>query len=473
MGMRARAIAGLSMLLGVACSADEVTELSPSARIGAEGGAIALDEVRLDVPRGALDAPRTLTVSVRQNVAGLDLPGEAVSAVYTFDPEGLRFAVPAEVTFEVSDASAHVIVWSRADDPTSLEPIETRDEGTRLVAEVSHFSAGAVVRRAAAPSDAGVPDAADEDSGPADAGDLDAEAEPDAAPLDAGAPDAEPADLGPPDAGSPDAAPEDAGFVDAAAPDAAAPDAGFADAGFADAAAPDAAPADAGFPDAAPVDAGVAVVSPASIPDADACQTQTVPLSVPGHAVTAWRLLTYSELSQAGYIDPPYGGASVDPATGVLTLAPTGTMISYPHVVGVEASLAGGGAVQRVWSIYAAGIGAYAVSQGGGPAVFMSATLPSLSQANAGAWTPVQVAMPPAQHPCSIRLVPDLFGSGCPNGQFVASFLGIDAQGRLEVTDPSFVPLVTPGQYCFAVNAEWGTSPIILDSATYFVDVVP
>lgn len=428
-----------SVLLLAACSGDE----DGSALIGPEGGSVALNEVRLEVPAGALSAPQTLRISARSDTSGLVLPGEPLSAGYTFEPDGIRFSKPLLVSFDVSGEDA-VIAWSSEGDTSVLEALDTVRSGARLTANVRHFSTGAVVQRASGVTDAGVPvDAAVQDAGVGDA----------ALPLDA----ATPADAGV----EMDAAPDPDTGVE---PDATVePDTGVPqDATVEPDATVDAGPADSGLVDAS--------ILPSSLPTADACQTVTTPLSVTAGSAASWRMLSDFEISQTE-VDVPYAGASVDPSTGVLTFAPTGFMSGYSRSTGVEATLTSGQTVRRTWSFIAGSVASYAISEGGGPPIFSTATVPNVSQSNPGAFAPLNVAMPLSQHPCTIRFA--LGGFLCSGANDASVFMSIDSQGNLYVSDPGFVPLVSPGTYCLAVNAEWGTQGLILDTGIYSVTVVP
>ncbi|MCC7538373.1 MAG: IPT/TIG domain-containing protein, partial [Deltaproteobacteria bacterium] len=131
--------------LAAACSEDGAPigdGSSVSATIGPEGGSLALgDEVSLEIPPGALEAPTTITLSRTAEPA---FEGwEAYSPVYRFEPEGLQFAVPAQVSIRFDgDPSRVELPWraDAADAPT--EHVQTGVEGDRVLGEVSHFTLG-------------------------------------------------------------------------------------------------------------------------------------------------------------------------------------------------------------------------------------------------------------------------------------------------------------------------------------------
>lgn len=73
-------------------------EGSSSAVIGPEGGSVELGEMSLDVPPGALSEAIEISVEASAaTVEGID----RLSAVYVFSPDGLVFAVPARISFDL------------------------------------------------------------------------------------------------------------------------------------------------------------------------------------------------------------------------------------------------------------------------------------------------------------------------------------------------------------------------------------
>ncbi|MEO8835691.1 MAG: hypothetical protein ABI364_03030, partial [Caldimonas sp.] len=73
---------------------------SASATIGPSGGTlVGPDDVRVEVPAGALAQATTITVT-RSSVGAPDLPASAASApaMYEFTPHGLQFAVPVTIS---------------------------------------------------------------------------------------------------------------------------------------------------------------------------------------------------------------------------------------------------------------------------------------------------------------------------------------------------------------------------------------
>ncbi len=394
------------------------------ATIGPEGGQVGFGALVLTVPPGALTLETQIRVSEVSDVQALRFAGEPVSLFYRLEPAGLTFDIPAVVRFVADGVRRPQIVWSESANPTRLGPLDTLVESGFVVANVTHFSVGGVVELSVELADAGPTDVG-ADAGPADA-------TPDTGPMDA----------------SPSDGPSDATAADAGASDAGATDSGWVDSG----------PIDGSMPDT-----GVApAVFPATLNAPDACLTRTTTLSVPGRVVTSWSPLSYEQL-QFEFLVTPYGNTDFDPATGVVTFWPTGTLSGYQRGFGVRAMLAGGGTVERVWTFVAPGLGSYAFGNGGVP-VFTASAIPDVSRATAAAYSQT-IAAPAATHPCSgvsYRIESTSNCNGAPGGPFMT----LQGSGVLTV-DPSGLVDRPDGRYCIRVHAEKLSSQVYFHTVDY------
>ncbi|MBX3270310.1 MAG: hypothetical protein KF729_08610 [Sandaracinaceae bacterium] len=111
---------------------------SAEALIGPEGGTLALASAEIVVPEGALAEPTTVRVRVSRRA--VDAVFTSYSAVYRFEPAGLRFARPVEVRIPFAgDAERATVFWT-VGESSSFAALPTRVEGRRAVAEATHFS---------------------------------------------------------------------------------------------------------------------------------------------------------------------------------------------------------------------------------------------------------------------------------------------------------------------------------------------
>ncbi len=107
--------------------------------IGPDGGTLRAAGVTLEIPAGALSRETELVV---RESGGVSLPAgvEARSRVFSFEPDGITFAIPIEVAFEgVTDPSTEVF-WSNASG--GFDRLPTVIEGGAARAQVTHFSHG-------------------------------------------------------------------------------------------------------------------------------------------------------------------------------------------------------------------------------------------------------------------------------------------------------------------------------------------
>lgn len=115
------------------------TALPVSKRIGPAGGVITIGAHKLSIPAGALDSTVTITAS---------LPG-ANAAMVDFQPHGLHFNVPVEITLsyagcQIPANSYFNVVYSDASSPNNviLDGMPSNDRRTlsQIVALTDHFS---------------------------------------------------------------------------------------------------------------------------------------------------------------------------------------------------------------------------------------------------------------------------------------------------------------------------------------------
>jgi hypothetical protein len=151
-------------LLAAGCSADPSnpnTTESPQGHetIGAGGGVLDVNGVKLTVPAGAVSTNVEFTVTTSSETAPDGYVAD--SAIYVFGPEGLTFAVPLtiEIPFTGDGKDAHVL-WSTRDGK-GFEIVESTIGAGKATAQVSHFSRGFVGRRKALGQNPDASDAAD------------------------------------------------------------------------------------------------------------------------------------------------------------------------------------------------------------------------------------------------------------------------------------------------------------------------
>jgi hypothetical protein len=118
--------------------------------VGASGGSIAVAGLTLTVPAGALATDQA--ISVARTGAQVPQGYQALSPVYRFEPEGLVFAQPVSVAVDFAGTAAQTpaLFWSVPGG--EYERLEATIAGTRLTAEVTHFSTGFAGVRPAGPT---------------------------------------------------------------------------------------------------------------------------------------------------------------------------------------------------------------------------------------------------------------------------------------------------------------------------------
>src|SRR5262245_45274089 len=129
---------GTLALLAVGCPAPaQHKDRIFTAEIGPEGGELSGGGMTLTVPPGALSETQTLSVRVAEEPAPDG--GASFSPVYHFEPEGLQFAVWAEVLVELSDQGIGTLLWSTLDDPLVYEEVGLAAAGLAQ-GYTAHFS---------------------------------------------------------------------------------------------------------------------------------------------------------------------------------------------------------------------------------------------------------------------------------------------------------------------------------------------
>ena len=114
--------------------------VSQGKKIGPAGGQIKLEEVTVDIPEGALTSEQEIKIS---RIEGLTPEGyDLYSPVYLFEPEGLQFEKPINVTIGFNgNANLATLFWSRAD-TTGYERMNSLVMGNHVNGPVTHFSKG-------------------------------------------------------------------------------------------------------------------------------------------------------------------------------------------------------------------------------------------------------------------------------------------------------------------------------------------
>jgi hypothetical protein len=122
----------------------EITDGTPpptgttSALIGPEGGHIAVGDLQLDIPAGALAEPVEIRVTV--TTAAVPDSFDAYSPLYRFEPAGLTFALPVDVRLPfVGPTDLATIFWTRLEGD-ELIPRATEIVGTTARTTTRHFS---------------------------------------------------------------------------------------------------------------------------------------------------------------------------------------------------------------------------------------------------------------------------------------------------------------------------------------------
>ncbi|HVU52689.1 MAG TPA: hypothetical protein VHL80_18540 [Polyangia bacterium] len=106
------------------------------------GGTVKLadDSVKLDVPPGAVDGDKTITMTTTDATAPQGITAD--SPILQFEPSGTVFKAPVTVTFAFKSAKDPVVFWSNS--MGGYDMIEGTVTGNSIAAPVMHFSTGFV-----------------------------------------------------------------------------------------------------------------------------------------------------------------------------------------------------------------------------------------------------------------------------------------------------------------------------------------
>ncbi len=127
------------------------------ATIGPSGGEIALDEVTLSIPPGAIETETTLSMT---ELAGALDPklGHGATPLYQLEPSGLTFSEPVTVRFRkppASDEQGLAVIWSKRSSELEYEAVSSKIVDEWVYVESHHFSYWAGVYLGTAEDDYG------------------------------------------------------------------------------------------------------------------------------------------------------------------------------------------------------------------------------------------------------------------------------------------------------------------------------
>jgi hypothetical protein len=142
--MVARASLVVVGMLVAACGGDSGTQTT-TMMVGSAGGAVALGDITLNIPAGALTVDTAITIT--SSIDGAPMAYSRYTAVYTFEPAGLQFAQPVTVSARF-DGTAALATWYWSDSSATVwTGLQTTVVGTTASAAVTHFSKGFVGMR--------------------------------------------------------------------------------------------------------------------------------------------------------------------------------------------------------------------------------------------------------------------------------------------------------------------------------------
>jgi hypothetical protein len=136
---------GCIALVTIGCGqSDDAAKPNPptsTVKVGPVGGTLSVDGCELTIPAGALDATRTLSLTKTTDPAPSGVLPH--SPLYRFEPEGLEFAKPAEVSIRFAgEPTEPAIYWTESSG--KFARIGGSAKGNWLTASVTHFSEGYV-----------------------------------------------------------------------------------------------------------------------------------------------------------------------------------------------------------------------------------------------------------------------------------------------------------------------------------------
>lgn len=133
----------LPFALATACTATAIDANHPlTLLVGPDGGSVASDGMKIDVPAAALDSEVTLTAYPKTRV----IDGvTTASQTWSFGPDGQTFNKAIAVSFAYEGQhDAATVWWTKAGDLTTFSNLKTTKADGWATANVVHFSEGAV-----------------------------------------------------------------------------------------------------------------------------------------------------------------------------------------------------------------------------------------------------------------------------------------------------------------------------------------
>ena len=115
---------------------------SAQALIGAGGGVLVLDTLRLDIPAGALSEDTLITITATDRP--VEDPFVGFSPIFDFEPHGLTFDLPVTVSIPFSGVAETATVYWTVGETDAFAALDTTTDGARAVAETTHFSSAFV-----------------------------------------------------------------------------------------------------------------------------------------------------------------------------------------------------------------------------------------------------------------------------------------------------------------------------------------
>jgi hypothetical protein len=138
-------VAGFAALSTIGCgggSKPPAMQMASAAVTPEAGGTVKLadNSVKLDVPPGAVDGNKTITMTTTDATAPQGITAD--SPILQFEPSGTVFQKPVTVTFTFKNATDPVVFWSNS--TGGYDMIEGTVTGNSIAAPVMHFSTGFV-----------------------------------------------------------------------------------------------------------------------------------------------------------------------------------------------------------------------------------------------------------------------------------------------------------------------------------------
>jgi hypothetical protein len=113
-------------------SSKQCLDMEDAQEIGAEGGVLNAGPYTLSVPAGALSS--TVTITMTRETCG--------AWPVRLEPEGLQFAIPATLAFDVSsetDPASMTVAWWNPSTSAWVDQVTQHEDGI-VSTQISHFS---------------------------------------------------------------------------------------------------------------------------------------------------------------------------------------------------------------------------------------------------------------------------------------------------------------------------------------------